>query len=180
MNRIKVLDKEFDILIPHARIQEVVTEMAARINHDLEGREVIFMGILNGAFMFASDLFKQISLDCQITFLKLASYAGTSSTGTVKRLIGINEDIKDKTVVILEDIVDTGITLENIIKQLSGYGPREIKVATMLFKPDAYQKDIPLDYVGIEIPSEFILGYGLDYEGFGRNLADIYTVVIQG
>ena len=111
-------------------------------------------------------------------FLKLASYAGTSSTGTVKRLIGINEDIKGKTVVILEDIVDTGITLENIIRQLNGYEPGEIKVATMLFKTDTYQKDIPLDYIGIEIPDEFILGYGLDYEGFGRNLSDIYKVVL--
>ena len=178
MNRIKVLDKEFDIFIPHTRIQESVSIMASNINRDLAGKEVIFMGILNGAFMFASDLFRQITLDCQITFLKLASYAGTSSTGTVKRLIGINEDIKDKTVVILEDIVDTGITLDSIIKQLSGYEPGDIKVATMLFKPDAYQKDIPLDYVGIEIPNEFILGYGLDYEGYGRNLADIYTVVL--
>lgn len=178
MNRIKVLDKEFEIFIPRSRIQEVVHSMASKINHDLAGKEVIFMGILNGAFMFASDLFRQISLDCQITFLKLASYAGTSSTGTVKRLIGINEDIKGKTVVILEDIVDTGITLENIIRQLNGYEPGEIKVATMLFKPDTYQKDIPLDYIGIEIPDEFILGYGLDYEGFGRNLSDIYKVVL--
>lgn len=178
MNRIKVLDKEFDLLIAHTQIQDAVSRIASKINHDLDGREVIFMGILNGAFMFASDLFRQIRLDCQITFLKLASYAGTSSTGTVKRLIGVNEDIKGKTVVILEDIVDTGITLDNIIKQLNGYEPGEIRVATMLLKPDAYQKDIPLDYVGIKIPNEFILGYGLDYEGFGRNLADIYTAVL--
>ena len=127
--------------------------------------------------MFASDLIRQIQLDCQITFLKLASYAGTSSTGTVKRLIGINEDIHNKTVVILEDIVDTGITLENIIKQLMGYDPGEIRVATLLFKPEAYLKDIPLDYVGIEIPNVYVLGYGLDYEGYARNLADIYKAV---
>jgi hypoxanthine phosphoribosyltransferase len=169
--------KQFELFIPNARINVAISEMAASINKDLEGKDVIFMGILNGAFMFAAELIKQITPLCQITFLKLASYAGTSTTGTVKRLIGINEDIRNKTVVILEDIVDTGITLENIIKQLKGYEPREIRVATLLHKPDAYLKDIPLDYVGLEIPNDFVIGYGLDYEGFGRNLADIYKVV---
>jgi len=178
MERIKVYDKEFELFIPNEQIMEVVSDMAEKINSDLAGRQVIFMGILNGAFMFASDLIRMITLDCQITFLKLASYAGTSSTGTVKRLIGINEDISRQTVVIIEDIVDTGITLENIIKQLSGYEPGEIRIATMLFKPDAYLKDIKLDYVGMEIPNDFILGYGLDYEGYGRNLAHIYTEVL--
>ena len=173
----KIHDKEFKLLIPNARIREVIAEMAAMINRDLEGRDVIFMGILNGAFMFAAELIKHITPNCQITFLKLASYAGTSSSGTVKRLIGINEDINNKTVVILEDIVDTGITLENIIKQLLGYEPGEIRVATLLHKPDAYLKDIVLDYVGLEIPNDFVVGFGLDYEGFGRNLPDIYRVI---
>jgi hypoxanthine phosphoribosyltransferase len=173
----KIHDKEFELFIPNARINVAISDMAASISRDLEGKDVIFMGILNGAFMFAAELIKQITPNCQITFLKLASYAGTSSTGTVKRLIGVNEDIKNKTVVILEDIVDTGITLENIIKQLNGYEPSEIRVATLLHKPDAYLKDIKLDYVGLEIPNDFVVGYGLDYEGFGRNLADIYRVV---
>jgi hypoxanthine phosphoribosyltransferase len=173
----KVHDKEFEIFIPHARLRSTIKEMAVRINADLKGRDVIFMGILNGAFMFAAELIRQITPNCQITFLKLASYAGTSSTGTVKRLIGINEDIYGKTVVILEDIVDTGITLENIIKQLRGYEPAEIRVATLLFKPDSYRKDIVLDYVGLEIPNDFVVGFGLDYEGFGRNLPDIYRVI---
>jgi len=177
MARKKVHDKEFEIYIPSEKIHTVISDMARRINEDMAGKDVIFLGILNGAFMFASDLFREITLDCQITFLKLASYAGTSSTGTVKRLIGINEDIYQKTVVILEDIVDTGITLDNIIKQLKGYEPKEIKVATMLFKPDAYTKDLKLDYVGLEIPNDFVLGYGLDYQGYGRNLADLYKVV---
>ena len=177
MNKIKILEKEFEVFIPQERIQEVISDMAVKINNDLAGREVIFMGILNGAFMFASDLFRQINLDCQITFLKLASYSGTSSTGNVKRLIGINEDIKDKSVVILEDIVDTGITLENIIKQLSGYEPTEIRIATLLFKPQAYLRSIHLDYIGLEIPNDFIVGYGLDYKGYARNLADIYREV---
>jgi hypoxanthine phosphoribosyltransferase len=178
MQNIKVNDKEFELFIPGDQIQKVVSGMAVQINKDLAGKEIIFMGILNGAFMFASDLIKQITVDCQITFLKLASYAGTSSTGTVKRLIGINEDIHEKTVVILEDIVDTGVTLEDIIKQLRGYEPGEILVATMLLKPDAYLKDIQLDYVGMEIPNEFVLGYGLDYKGYARNLADIYKEVV--
>ncbi len=177
MSRKKVHDKEFEIYIPSAEIRKVISEMAIKINQDLAGKDVIFLGILNGAFMFASDLFREITLDCQISFLKLASYAGTSSTGNVKRLIGINEDIFQKTVVILEDIVDTGVTLDNIIKQLKGYEPAEIKVATLLYKPDAYTKDLKLDYVGLEIPNDFVLGYGLDYEGLGRNLADLYKVV---
>ena len=164
-------------MIPNSRIKAVISAMADRINRDLEGRDVIFMGILNGAFMFAAELIKHIPPNCQITFLKLASYAGTSSSGTVKRLIGINEDIHGKSVVILEDIVDTGITLEDIIKQLRGYEPREIRVATLLHKPDAYRKDIRLDYVGLEIPNDFVVGFGLDYEGFGRNLPDIYRVL---
>jgi hypoxanthine phosphoribosyltransferase len=173
----KIHDKHFEVYITNSDIRQVISAMAERINSELAGKDVIFLGILNGAFMFASDLFREITLDCQITFLKLASYAGTSSTGTVKRLIGINEDIYQKTVVILEDIVDTGVTLENIIKQLKGYEPAEIKVATMLFKPDAYTKDLKLDYVGLEIPNDFVLGYGLDYQGYGRNLADLYRVV---
>jgi hypoxanthine phosphoribosyltransferase len=177
MSRKIVHDKQFEVYITNAEIRRVISGMAARINEDLAEEDVIFLGILNGAFMFASDLFREITLDCQISFLKLASYAGTSSTGTVKRLIGINEDIYNKTVVILEDIVDTGVTLDNIIKQLRGYEPAEIRVATMLFKPESYTMDLELDYVGIEIPNDFVLGYGLDYEGFGRNLADLYRVV---
>ncbi|MFC2081338.1 hypoxanthine phosphoribosyltransferase [Bacteroidota bacterium] len=173
----KVHNKEFEVFITNAEIRKVISDIAIQINTDLAGKEVIFLGILNGAFMFASDLFREITLECQISFLKLASYAGTSSTGTVKRLIGINEDIYNKTVVILEDIVDTGVTLDNIIKQLKGYEPKEIKVATMLFKPEAYTKELKLDYVGIEIPNDFVLGYGLDYEGYGRNLADLYKVI---
>ncbi|MDA3891348.1 MAG: hypoxanthine phosphoribosyltransferase [Salinivirgaceae bacterium] len=177
MKEVEVLGKRFKVSIPEEKIQASIKTMAEKINTDLVGKDVIFLGILNGSFMFAGDLFKHITLPCQITFLKLASYQGTSSSGTVKRLIGINEDIEGKTVVILEDIIDTGNTLENIIKQLMGYEPAEIKVATLLFKPEAYKKDLPIDYVGIEIPNEFILGYGLDYDGYGRNLSDIYTII---
>lgn len=173
----KIHDRDFELFIPNSRIKAVISAMAENMNRDLADKDVIFMGILNGAFMFAAELIRHMAPSCQITFLKLASYAGTSSTGTVKRLIGINEDIQKKTVVILEDIVDTGNTIEHIIRQLRGYDPAEIRVATLLHKPDAYRKDIALDYVGLEIPNDFVVGFGLDYEGYGRNLPDIYRVV---
>lgn len=175
--RIKVLELTFETSIPAEKIQSRVREIADQMNKDLANKNPIFLGILNGAFMFASDLFKMINMPCQITFLKLASYDGVRTTGTVKQLIGINQDLKDRTVVILEDIVDTGITLETITRQLSGYEPKEILVATMLHKPEALQKDVRLDYVGFEIPNEFVLGYGLDYNGYARNLPEIYTLV---
>ncbi len=177
MKKVKILDKEFTVSITREEINSAIDKMADRLNKELKDEDVTFLGILNGSFMFASDLFKKINFPCRISFLKLASYQGSSSSGTVKQLIGLNENLKDKTVVILEDIVDSGITLETIIKQLSGYEPRAIKIATFLFKPEAYQKDIELDYVGIEIPNDFIVGYGLDYNGYGRNMEAIYTVV---
>jgi hypoxanthine phosphoribosyltransferase len=174
--KVKVLDKHFDLFISSSKIQEIVGNLAKKLNNDLKGKDVIFLGILNGSFMFASDLYKQIELPSQISFLKLASYQGTSTSGNVKRLIGINEDLLGKTVVVLEDIVDSGITIENIIKQLKGYEPSEVKIATLLFKPAALTVKIKLDYIGLEIPNDFIIGYGLDYNGFGRNLADIYKI----
>lgn len=177
MKRVKILDKEFEVSIPAEQIQAAITRISKQMDEDLKGKNVIFMGILNGAFMFASDIFKQIELDCRITFLKLASYDGVRTSGKLKRLIGLNEDISDATVVILEDIVDTGNTIVDIMKQLNGYEPKEIKIATLLLKPSVYKKDIPVDYVGIEIPNEFIVGFGLDYDGYGRNLPDIYTLI---
>jgi len=176
-NQIKVLDLTFETSIPEVAIQAEVKRIADEMNIDLADKNPIFLGILNGAFMFASDLFKQITIPCQITFLKLASYEGTSTTGTVKQLIGINQDLKNRVVIVLEDIVDTGITLDTIIRQLSGYQPKEILVATMLHKPEAATKKVKLDYVGMEIPNDFVLGYGLDYNGYGRNLPEIYTLV---
>lgn len=176
MDTIKILDKNFKEFISEEQIQTAVSKVAANINSDLAGKEVVFLGILNGSFMFASDLYKQIDFPSQISFLKLASYQGKSSTGNVKRLIGINEDLKGLTVVIIEDIVDTGITIDNIVKQLSSYEPAEIKIATFLFKPDACKNDTHIDYIGIEIPNDFIVGYGLDYDGYGRNLNSIYKI----
>ena len=177
MKKIKVLDKEFEISIPAEKIQKRIAEIAQDLSRDYKDMDPVFLGILNGSFMFASDLFKNIEINAQITFLKLASYQGTTSSGNVKQLIGLNQDIKDRHVIIMEDIVDTGITLETIMRQLSGYQPASVKIVTLLFKPDSYEKDIPLDYVGFSIPNDFILGYGLDYDGYGRNTEDIYKIV---
>ncbi len=176
MNRVHLLDRDFVPYISEEQIQDAVRTLAYKINQDYHGKEVIFLGILNGVFMFASDLMKHVDLKCQISFLKIASYEGTSSSGKVKRLIGINEDIKDHIVIILEDIVDSGFTLDHIMKQLSGYEPDEIKIACMFFKPKAYKMNFPVDYVGMEIPNDFIIGYGLDYNGFGRNLSSLYKL----
>ena len=177
MDKVKILDKSFEVFIDEKTIKSRVAELGAQISKDFEGRTPIFLGILNGSFMFASDLLQSVSCDCKISFLKLASYHGTQTTGKVRQLIGLNEDIKDRPVIIIEDIVDTGITIEHIIKQLQAYEPSEIKIATLLYKPEAYQKDIPMDYVGFEIPTKFILGYGLDYDGLARNLKHIYQLI---
>jgi hypoxanthine phosphoribosyltransferase len=177
MSEIKILDKEFTISLTAAKIQERVSQLADQINDDLAGKEVVFVVILNGAFMFVSDLYKKICFESRISFLKLASYQGTSSTEQVKQLIGLNENLKDKTVVIVEDIVDTGHTLHAILKQLGGFEPAEIKIASLLFKPDSYQYKYKIDYLGFSIPDDFIVGYGLDYNGYGRNLDSIYTII---
>jgi hypoxanthine phosphoribosyltransferase len=176
MSKINLCDKEFTLFLTADKIQAEVQRIADRINMELNSEDVIFLGILNGAFMFASDLVRKISFDVQVTFVKLTSYSGQSSTGVVKRLIGISEDLKDKTVVIVEDIIDTGTTIESIIAQIKGFRPRQIYVATLLLKPDLYSKEINIDYVGFRIPKNFVVGYGLDYNGFGRNLRNLYTL----
>ena len=178
MKKVKILDKEFELFIPYEKIRSVVEQMADKMNKDLAGKDPLFLCILNGSFMFAAELYKRIDLvESEISFVKLASYQGDSTTGKVKQLIGLNEEIEGRTVVILEDIVDTGITINNIQEQLAIMKPKEVQVATLLLKPDALKKPVDLNYVGIEIPNDFIVGYGLDYDGFGRNLIDIYSVI---
>ena len=178
MKQLKIHDKTFEQYIPYEKIRSVVEKMAEKMNIDFEGKKPLFVCILNGSFMFAAEIFKRIELiETEITFVKLASYQGVNSTGEVKQLIGLNENIEGRTVVILEDIVDTGITIENILEQLKKMNPKEIKIATLLLKPDALQRDVQLDYIGLKIPNDFIVGYGLDYDGLGRNLIDIYTVI---
>jgi len=177
MKEIRILDKTFREMITEKVIVARIKELATQVNKDLAGKDVVFLGILNGAFLFAADLFRQIDFPARISFVKLASYEGTSSSGFIKELIGWNEDIKNKTIVVIEDIVDTGNTLERIVDELVIRKAAEIKIATLLYKPEAYTRNIPLDYVGFEIPNEFVVGYGLDYDGFGRNLPSVYTLV---
>ena len=178
MKRIKLWDKEFEISLLNEDIQLAIKTMAKKMKTDLEGKETLFICILNGAFMFAAELMKELELtDAEISFLKLASYSGINSTGEIKELIGINEVITGRTVVILEDIVDTGYTIKGVIEQVLAYGAKEVKIATMLFKPEALKVEINLDYVGIVIPNDFIVGFGLDYDRRGRNFKDIYTLV---
>ena len=177
MSTVKLKDKSFKIFINNEEIQKAIVVLADKMNVDLKGKQPLLLGVLNGAFMFASDLMKNLDNGCEISFVKFSSYSGTSSTGKVNTLIGFNESIKGRVVVILEDIVDTGITLENLVNLISEHEPAEVKIATLLFKPSAYTKNIKLDYVGMEIPNDFIVGYGLDYDGLGRNLKDIYKIV---
>ena len=178
MKNVTIIDKEFDLFIPYEKIKSIVEGMAEKMNTDLQGKNPLFICILNGSFMFAAEIFKRISLlDAEISFIKLASYTGTNSTGTVKELIGLNEDLTGRTVVVLEDIVDSGITIANTIEQIKTKNPADIKIATLLLKPDALQIKVQLDYIGMEIPNDFIVGYGLDYNGRGRNLIDIYKVI---
>jgi len=176
-NNIKILDKEFSIFISAAEIEAAVDKVAQRINTDLKGKNPLFIVILNGAFMFASDLMKKITLDCEVSFVKLSSYAGTSSSQNVKKLIGINEELHGRSIIIVEDIIDTGLTMEKLIADIQKLQPDDIRLATCLFKPNAFQKSYPIDYVGIEIPNDFIVGYGLDYDGYGRNYPEIYKIV---
>ena len=143
----------------------------------MEGTEPLFLSVLNGSFMFTADLMKRISLPCDISFVKLASYAGTSSTGKVKELVGLNENIEGRTVVIVEDIIDTGFTMQRLVETLRSKNPKDIRIATLLVKPDKLQVNLDIDYVAMNIPNDFIVGYGLDYDGKGRNYRDIYTVV---
>jgi len=177
MKEIRILDKRFREFITVEAIASRVEKLAAQINTDLAGRDAVFLGILNGAFVFAADLLRQIDLKARVSFVKLASYEGTSSSGSIKELIGWNEDVKNLLVVIVEDIVDTGATLESIVDELVIRKVAEIKIAALLFKPAAYTRDIPIDYIGFKIPNDFVIGYGLDYNGFGRNLPSIYTLV---
>ncbi|MCK4406290.1 MAG: hypoxanthine phosphoribosyltransferase [Bacteroidales bacterium] len=177
MKTIKVRDKEFSISITAEEIQKTVSKIAEKINNDLQGKVPLFIVVLNGAFIFAADLFKKINIDCEVTFVKLSSYVGTETTSTVRELIGLDKAIKGRSVVIIEDIIDTGITMEYTIQKLKHFKAADVRIATLLFKPDAFQKHFKIDYIGMEIPNDFIVGYGLDYDGFARNYPDIYKIV---
>ncbi len=171
---ITINDKQFKPYISAAAIHEGVKNIAQKINAELNNEFPLFLVVLNGSFMFAADLLREVTIPCEISFIKLSSYSGTSSSGTVSELIGLNEDLSGRTVVIVEDIVDSGNTLEKLMDSLSK--TKKIKVAAALFKPEAYKKKHSVDYVGLTIKNEFVIGYGLDYNGQGRNLKDIYIL----
>ena len=176
MSTIQVLDKEFVTSIPANEIHEKVKDVAKQINSDYEGETPLFLVVLNGAFVFAADLMREISLPSEVSFVKLASYEGTSSTGTVREVIGLNTDITNRPVIIVEDIVESGITMAHMIETLKKQNPKSIDICTMLLKPGKLEVKLNIRYVAMEIPNDFILGYGLDYNGQGRGLKDIYTL----
>jgi len=164
--------------ITRSQVRTCIEHIAVRINSDYEGKEILFVAVLNGAFMFAAELVRKVKPLCRITFVKVASYQGDTSEGVIRELIGLKEDLDGKHVVLVEDIVDTGFTLDHVMKQIRNtYKPASIAVASLLFKPQSYRKNIVIDYVGIEIPNDFVVGWGLDYNGYGRNLEDIYAIV---
>lgn len=177
MEDIRINKKRFERIISRTEITMAVERVAAKIKKDLKKKDPVFVIVLNGAFFFGSDLLKQLKFDCTYTFVKASSYKGSKSTGDVKFDLGFSDSMKDKTIVIVEDIIDTGTTIEAIFKELKRIKPKQIKVASLLLKTDAYKKDIPIDYVGIKVPNRFLIGYGLDFDGAGRNLQHIYTMI---
>jgi len=176
MSSVKLHDKEFSKFISFEEIQVAIEKIAAEINTNYKNKKPLFVAVLNGSFMFAADLMKKITVDCEISFVKLASYHGVNSSGSVTELIGFTENVEHRDIIIIEDIVDTGLTLEKVIEIFKHKNCASLKIATLLLKPDAFKKDYAVDYVAIKIPNEFIVGYGLDYDGLGRNLKDIYKV----
>lgn len=174
---IKVIDKKFKPYIGAEEIKLRIKALAVEIDTAYDGKRPIFIAILNGSFMFASDLFKEIRIDAEICFIKLASYKGTRSTGNVITSIGLDEPLKDRHVVIIEDIVDTGNTLNKFLPQLYNQQPASLKIAALLHKPEALEYPVTIDYLGFNVPNIFLLGFGLDYDGLGRNLPEIYQLV---
>ena len=177
MDSIKIKDKSFRVSIPEAEIKTRVKALAEQMSKDLEGKNPIFLAVLNGAFIFAADLMREMTIPCEISFVKLASYQGTTSTGKVKEVFGINEDLSGRTVVIVEDIVESGQTMKQMIESLGTRNPESVRICTLFFKPEKLKEDLDLDYVAFRIPDDFIVGYGLDYDGLGRELKDVYTIV---
>lgn len=176
MGAIKVHDKSFETYLPEETIQKRVKEIASEINRDYAGKRPLFIAILNGSFMFASDLFKNLEVESELCFIKLASYKGMKSSGNVVTSIGLEDDLFGKDVIIVEDIVDTGKTLHNFLPKLMHQQPASLKIAALLHKSEATKYPLSLDYIGFDIPDKFVVGYGLDYDGLGRNLKEIYQL----
>ena len=177
MSIVKIKDKTFKTSISESEIKQRIKVVAEQISHDMAGKNPLFLGVLNGSFIFAADLMREVTIPCEISFVKLASYQGTMSTGTIHEVLGINEDLTNRTVIIIEDIVDTGHTMKCMIESIGTRHPASVHICTLFLKPDKLQEDVNVDYVCFSIPNDFIVGYGLDYDQQGRNLKEIYTLV---
>lgn len=177
MDIVTVKDKQFSLSISAQRLQERVAEVAAQISSDLAGKNPLFLAVLNGSFMYAADLMRNITIPCEVAFVRFSSYEGMESTGKVKEVMGLTENIAGRTVVVVEDIIDSGLTMQQLLSDLRKKNPAEIRVASLLVKPDNVEVDLDIAYTCFEIPNDFIVGYGLDYDGYGRNLPAIYTVM---
>ena len=177
MSTVKIIDKTFKTSIAEEQIKQRVKELGQQISQDMEGKNPLLIGVLNGSFMFAADLLREITIPCEISFVKLASYEGILSTGKVKEVMGLNEDISGRTVIIVEDIVDTGRTMRQMLDSLSVRRPASIHICTLFVKPDKLEEPLNIDYAAFSIPNDFIVGYGLDYDQQGRGLKEIYTLV---
>ena len=175
---IQLYDKQFVPFISAQEIEFAIAKMAAQVEADYADEIPVFIGVLNGSFMVVSDFLKQYKKPCEVSFIKLASYEGTSSTESIKQLIGLNQDLSGRSVIVIEDIVDTGNTLVELKELFKKENVKSFKIATLFFKPDAYKKDIKIDYIGVRIPNKFIVGFGLDYNGLGRNLPEIYQLEV--
>lgn len=177
MDKIQLKDKEFELFIPEQEIKQAIARVAEHIRNDVKGTNPLFVGILNGAFMFTAELMRQINEPYEITFARYSSYRGTNTTGVVHEIMPVQADIKGRTLILIEDIIDTGFTMQYVMDKLRKEGAADVKLATLLFKPESLKCDVKPDYIGIQIPSDFIVGYGLDYDGLGRAYGDIYKVV---
>ena len=175
-NTIQVKDKKFAVSIPKEKIQAEVKRVAAEINRDYAGRQPIFLAVLNGSFIFAADLLREVTLPCEISFVRLASYEGMGTTGEIREIMGLSVDVTNRPVIIVEDIVDTGLTMAHMLETLKKHNPGSIDICALLLKPGKLQVNLDVRYCCMQIPNDFIVGYGLDYDGFGRNTKDIYTL----
>ena len=177
MSTIRIKDKTFRISIPEAEIKSRVKALAEQISKDMAGKTPLFLGVLNGSFIFAADLMREMTIPCEISFVKLASYQGTTSTGKIKEVLGINENLSGRTVIIVEDIVESGQTIKRMIESLGTRNPASVHICTLFVKPDKMEESLDIEYAAFSIPNDFILGYGLDYDQQGRGLKEIYTLV---
>lgn len=176
METVKIKDKEFVPFILEKEIKERIKTVAEQINKDMAGKNPLLLAVLNGSFIFAADLMREITIPCEISFVKLASYQGTTSTGKVQEVMGVNEDLNGRTVIIVEDIIESGLTMKQMIERLGTRGPESVHICTLLLKPERLKVDLNIEYVAFSIPNDFILGYGLDYDQQGRQLKDIYVL----